>query len=379
VVVAPPPAAPGWQTSDIAWLNRYTVARDRLVVGDFVEAQKLFAELVATATTGADRAIAQELELVARSWARRELVLVRGMDLGENSASAKAAGERTPDEIAVLYTNAVFYGLGTGVWVDVLTEPRTAAGAILPALALAGGAAGAVAMVDSASRFRYGVPQSIVSGMYIGLGEGIVLTLWNQSRVYYRDEWSAETVATVVWGSATAGAAAGAIVGSAGGTTPGRASFVGSTAMWSGLVTGLVVGAVSPADDMQDDNAFLAAAIGLNAGAVAGVLAAGPVSPSIARVRYLDLGGIAGAVALGGLYLSAADEESTAGGMMGLTALGMVGGLTAAWLGTSSMPPDRLSEEIPRATRSPASFLTTAAPSLTPTLGGALLALRGSF
>jgi hypothetical protein len=374
---APPP--PGWQTSDIGWLNRYTVARERLLAGDFAEARQLFSDLVATATNPVDRAIADEFEQVARSWAMRELVLVRRADLGESHASAKVAGERTSDEVAVLYTNAVLYGLGTGVWFDFLTEPESAAAAILPALGLAGAAAGAVAMVDSSKRFRYGVPQSIVSGMYIGLGEGLVLTLWNQARVYRADEWSPKTVATVVWGMATAGAAAGAIVGTVGGTTPGRASFVGSAAMWSGLVTGLLMASASPEDHTQDDNALLAAAIGLNVGAIGGVFAAGPVSPSIARVRFLDLGGLAGGLAMGGLYLSAAGEESRASGLMGLTALGIAGGLTTAWLATSGMAPDRLSEEFPSSPRGPASLFKTATASLTPTAGGAALAVRGVF
>jgi hypothetical protein len=211
------------------------------------------------------RAIAEEMELLARNWASRELVVVRRSDLGESSASAKVAGEPTTDEMAVLYTNSVIYGLGTGAWVAVWTEPKTLAAGILPALALGGGAAGAAAIADSRKLFRYGVPQSIVAGMYIGLEEGLVLTLWNQARVYRADEWSAKAVASVVWGATTLGAAAGAIVGTVGGTTPGRASFVGSAAMWSGLVSGLLVGAVTPNDDTQDDSALLAAAVGLNA------------------------------------------------------------------------------------------------------------------
>jgi hypothetical protein len=118
----PPPA---WQTSDSGWLNRYTVARERLLAGDFAKARDLFAELVATATTGVDRAIAQEMELLARNWASRELMVVRRSDLGESSASAKIAGEPTTDEMAVLYTNSVIYGLGTGAWVRYGPSPKS--------------------------------------------------------------------------------------------------------------------------------------------------------------------------------------------------------------------------------------------------------------
>jgi hypothetical protein len=377
--VVPPAPPPGWQTNDTDWLNRYTVARERLLAGEFAKARELFAELVATATTAVDRVIAQELELLANNWTRRDLVLVRRGDLGESSASAKAAGQPTTDELAILYTNAVVYGIGTGVWVGILTEPDSAAGAILPALGLAGAAAGAVAIADSQKLFRYGVPQSMVSGMYIGFQEGLVLTLWNQARVYRADEWSPKAVASVVLGASTVGAAAGAVVGSLGGTTPGRASFVGSAAMWSGLVSGLLVGAMAPDDDTRDESALLAAAVGLNVGALAGVFAAGPVSPSIARVRFLDLGGIAGGLALGGLYVSAAGDQSTAGGLMGISALGVAGGLTTAWFATSKMAADRVSEENRPAPGTPASIGATTTVSVAPVPGGAALAVRGAF
>jgi hypothetical protein len=236
-----------------------------------------------------------------------------------------------------------------------------------------------VAIADSQKLFRYGVPQSMVSGMYIGLQEGLVLTLWNQARVYRADEWSGKAVASVILGASTVGAAAGAVVGSVGGTTPGRASFVGSAAMWSGLLSGLLAGAMTPEDPTQDESALLAAAVGLNVGAVAGVFAAGPVSPSIARVRFLDLGGIAGGLALGGLYLSAAGDESSAGGLMGISALGIAGGLTTAWFATSKMSADRAAEENRPAPGTPAAIGATTTVSVAPVPGGAALAVRGAF
>jgi hypothetical protein len=370
--------APGWQTSDIGWLNRYTAARERLSAGDFATAEQLFAALASTATNGFDQAVARELEVLAKNWKARNLVFVRRSDLGETTISAKAAGERTTDEISVLYGNAVLYGLGTGVWVGVLTQPDTTAGAILPALGLAGAVAGGVAAVDTNKRFRYGVPQSIVSGGYIGLEEGLVLTFWKQSIVAREDAWSSETVATVIWGFTTAGIAVGGIVGNFVGTTPGRASFVGSAASWTGALAGFMAGALTSSDsDSQDDNAWLAAAIGLNAGAVAGIFAAGPISPSIARVRFLDLGGIAGAVTFGGLYLSAAGDDSSARGLLGLSALGIASGLTTAWFATAKMDPDRLTEAA--AQTGTRSVLATTTVSVVPAAGGATLAFRGAF
>jgi hypothetical protein len=364
---------PGWQSNNTAWFARYTAARERLLAGDFTTARDRFIELARTASNPTDEALARELAELAKNWSARELVFIRRADLGESAMAAKAAGERSSDEIAILYTNAVVYGLGTGLWLDFQTQPKTAAGAILPALMLGGAAAGAVALVDSRSRLRYGVPQSIVSGMYIGLGEGLALTLWNQSRVARRDEWSAAQSATVVWGFATAGAAVGAVVGTVGGTTPGRASFVGSAAMWTGAISALVTIDLVNEGHEQDDAAFLASVVGLNAGAIAGILAAGKVSPSIARVRFLDLGAVAGGLVLGGLYFSAA-EQSNGRGLAGVTGLGIAAGLTTAWFATNKMEPDRLSSE-----SAPSTVLSRASLSFTPTLGGAAIGVRSAF
>lgn len=122
-----------------------------------------------------------------------------------------------------------------------------------------------MAFADSHQPLPYGVPQSIVSGMYIGLEQGLVWSLWNQASVDRADEWEDTTVATVVWGSASAGALAGGIVGATAGTTPGRASFVGSASLWGAGLAGLTVAALSPDDDQVDDRALLGAALGLNA------------------------------------------------------------------------------------------------------------------
>jgi hypothetical protein len=366
-----PPVPPVWQSNDAAWFERYTFARERLLAGDFTQARELFAELARGAHSAADAALAGEMANLAGQWAQRDVAFVRRADLGESQLSAKAAGERTTDEIAVLYTNAVFYGLGSGVWFDVLSEPSSTAGGILPALGFAGAAAGAVALIDSSRPLKYGVPQSIVSGMYVGLEEGLAWTLWNQARSYRVEEWSGKGVASVIWGGATVGAIAGGVIGTVQGTTPGRASFVGSAALWTGLVSGLLAGAASQVEDTRDDHAMLASAIGVSAGAIAGAFAAGAVSPSIARVRFLDLGGIAGGLVVGGLYLAAADRNPSTAALMGTTAIGTAVGLGTAWFATQGMPADRIADGETKA--------TALATSIVPTTGGAMLSIGGNL
>ncbi|MBK7579736.1 MAG: hypothetical protein IPI67_05945 [Myxococcales bacterium] len=354
-----------------SWSERYQHARERLLAGDFQSAEQELSDLAQVAPGPIERSLAVELAHLARTWRSRGLVFVRNKDLGDASIKARAVDERSTDEIAVLYLNSVVYGLGTGGWLAVQTEPDSAAGYILPSLALGGASAGAVAILDSGRPLRYGVPQSIVSGMYVGLSEGLVWTFWNQSRTDRQDEWSGKTVATLIWGSATAGAIVGGAIGSTSGTTPGRASFIGSAALWGGLVAGMGVAALHEENYAQDDAALLGAGIGMNAGVVGALLAAGPVSPSIARVRFLDLGGIAGGLVFGGLYISAAGDGSDARAALGLTSLGIASGLGTAWFLTESLEPDRGADS---ASSNRSGEIATA---IAPTRGGFVLRMSG--
>jgi len=354
------------------WQREYTRARAELIEGRFAVAARLFRQLAETTTDELDRRLALEQAELAAEWANRKVLIAQpDRDHVDTSTSSR----RTTDEISILYTNAAVYGLGTGLTLATLTEPNTAAGAILPALGLAGAAVGAVGIVDQSSRsFAYGVPQSIVSGMYIGLEEGLTWVLWNQARANQESQWETSAVSTLIWSSATAGAAIGGVVGTLRGTTPGRASFVGSTALWTGAIAGLTAAAVTKTDDTRDDHGMLAAAIGVSAGALGGMVTAGPVSPSIARVRLLDLGAVGGGLVGAGLYWAAADSAADPRATAASLSLGIGAGLGVAWMATRGMARD-LGPSVGRDT----SVVQSLRASFAPTQGGALLALHGAL
>ena len=354
-----------------------------MLAGRFADAAAHFAALAADAPGPGRRTLAREQYDICDRWARGGLVLVRSADLAAARGSPRPAllDRRSADEIGILYTDAVLYGLGTGVALDTWTKPSSASGGILPALALGGAAAGLVYFMDHPEPLRYGVAQSITSGMWVGFEEGLAWMLWNQARSSRSQEWSAHTVATALWGTATAGAALGGVLGNAYGTTPGRASFMGSAALWTGLVSGLIGATALEKSDTADEGFMLASAIGLNAGAVAGVLIGKDVSPSIARVRFLDLGGLAGGIVAGGIYLAIADRDADQRTATGVLAAGITGGLLLAWHLTASMEPD-----YPRAGH-PAtlSMLDGLTPTLSPSastgraVDGAVVGLGGAF
>jgi hypothetical protein len=76
-----------------------------------------------------------------RTWALGGFVLTT-QDKLDLAKPRLLEDRRTTDEIAILYSNAVLYGLYTGIMVDTWTKPASASGAILPPLVLAGASAG---------------------------------------------------------------------------------------------------------------------------------------------------------------------------------------------------------------------------------------------
>jgi hypothetical protein len=360
--VSTPPEVPAGAAISPAtsWLAGYQRAKDLMLAGRFAAAAEAFTRLAVSAPDPAATSLAREQAGICRTWADGRFVLVSPRETEDTDEHrARAKDRRTTGEMATLYTMAVLYGVGSGVALATATKPASAAGAILPALAFAGGAVGLVAVLDHRFQLRYGVPQSIVSGMFIGLEEAIAWSTWNQARVFSNDEWSAGQVATLYWSTSTVGALAGGILGTLYGTTPGRASLAGSGALWAGLIAGLTAAALTDRGPRQDDHFMLAAALALNAGGLAGVLVGAVVSPSIARVRFLDLGGIAGGVLFGGLYLSLRGQGSQSDTAAGWIAAGSTVGLASAWILTAGMEPDQ-----PR--RGRGGFLSNLVPTLTP-------------
>ncbi len=286
--------------------------------------------------------------------------------------------ERSTDEAVSLYANAILYGIGSGIWFGVLTQPQSVLPALLPPIGFSGLTLATVALLDARPhRIRYGVAQSIVSGLYIGLEEGIVWSMWQTERA--GSHWQDGTTATVVWGFSTVGLVTGGIVGALVPVTPGRASFVGSAALWSAALAGFGSGAVNPDFSTRKNSAWLAAGIGLNAGIVAGLLTAGPVSPSAARVRYLDLGAFGGGVTMTALYFGVASSHFEGRVASGAAAVGIAGGLVGAWLATSSMAPDYPRREASSGARGATPLIASFHPTFMPSPEGALFGVQGEL
>ncbi len=354
----PPPLAPR------AWRERYEEARTSIVDGRWQDAQPILRELSARAPDEPHRVLAVELERLAAAYAERDARARRPI--------------RSSDELTLLYASSFLYGVGSGAWFLLQTQPDTALSATLPFAVITAAPVIAVATVDGHERLRRGVPHALSAGLYLGLGEGIWIVGYQHARSERMREtdrdtsvrWEPESVATVLWGASTLGATMGGLLGSSLVTTPGRVSFTASLTMWAGALTGFAVGALHPDDAYRRERAFLAGGVGYNAGLAGGLLAAGAVSPSVARVRLVDLCGLAGGGVPLGLYLAVA-RDSDARMSEGVFVLGAGAGLVAGWLLTS-----RMGKDVPRS--GPASTVVVN-PSVLPIAGGATFGLSGAM
>jgi hypothetical protein len=174
------------------------------------------------------------------------------------------------------------------------------------------------------------------------------------------------------------GAVAGGVTGAAVETTPGRAAFLASAAMWTGALVGSATAALDADEATREEHGALGAGIGLNAGLLVGALTAAPLSPSQRRVRYLDIGGVLGA--MGGVAVTASlvDNAEDNRPLWGLLSAGTAVGLAVAWFATSSMPEERRWEE-EHGPQAPTSLRLQWRAALAPMPGGASLQVGASL
>jgi hypothetical protein len=353
------PALASAEPNAAKWHERYERAKDTLAQGRAADASKEFESLAADAPTPEDERLARELLDVARETARRY-------------QSYLAPHVRSSDELTVLYASAFVYGLGTSSWVVLLTKPESLAGAVLPFAGLTTSAVAGVAVADGYRPFRRGVPHSIAAGLFLGFGEGAWLIGYQRAGAARRDDgsgWQSEEVAGALWAGATLGGITGGVIGALREPTPGRVSFTTSAGVWGGLIGGFGAAALESRDERRGETAFAAGGLTYNLGILGGIVFAPLVAPSVARVRFADLGAIGGGLLVSGGYAILAESSATARGGLGFAALGAAAGLGVTWWLTEGMPSDPPSKPATASVR----------PLALPTEGGLILGLHGAL
>lgn len=367
------------------WDQRFADAGHKLVAGDPAGASADFAALAADAPSDTSRAVALE-QLRIASEAARKKGLVPSPELGAPPPpmlpglvdEPSGPRRRTGDELFTLALTMPAYGIATGFWLDSLIGRKGASiGVPILSLGVTGFAGIALGMLEISGSLRYSVPQSISTGIVIGASGGIAVGLYsvidqNSSSAAYR------SFTTWTWGLATAGGVTGGVLASTLKTTPGRSAWVGTTTLVTAMIAGGVAGAVA---DRQGSNEFryftLTSAVSGVVGLGAGFATTALLSPSISRVRYIDLAWFSGgAIALGTCVATAKCSTNAAFSALSVgTAIGFLAGFFGTWgMGQEAMPADGV-------VKKPAALtvLERAMPYVSPENGGMSLGLGGTL
>lgn len=381
----PPPVVTVKGPETPLWPARYAAAKQSLLDGEWDKAATALEELSNGAPSVEDARAAKELAELARYWQKRDVAFIQRQALGESTWSSKAVGRRTTDELVSLYTIGAFYGAGLGLSIAALATPSgsnpDAAAFIIPAIIGAGMGIGGVALTDVFGRIHYGQAESTVTGTFLGLGEALLFDSMHAAITSGNgSSWDPKAYIGIGIATTTLGGAAGVLVGGLLPMTPGRASWVTSAALWGGGMVAGIASAIAGGAKAQDvDGVLVAAFAGYNVGIAGGILSAAPLSPSLARVRLIDLGAIVGGLTAFGLYaaVAASTGNKTLDGFaaMGCTGLGIGAGIATTFVLTRNMAPDRPNE--PGTPIKP----TTADihPMLYPLPGGGSVGFAGTF
>lgn len=363
--------------------------------GDYQHALASFNTLAAAAPNETSKNLALEQAKIATNLAHEdaarheqretENIAPTPQELPPPDAHVVRAGARTLDELFELYGSTLTYGVVTGVLVDGGVSEKTSGNydshVAIPITMLSLGAVASlvITIADAKGALRYGVPQSISSGLHMGLEQGFFWALWDRSRESVPTPSYLHTAATV-WGFTTAGAIAGGLVGGLAKVTPGQASWVGTISFWPAVILGSISLAATGRDGTLPNivkgerNLGLVGGITGLAGLGVGVLTARWVKPSISRTRYIDLGSGLGGL-FGGLLCVASNSrrgsECNEAGVFGGIAIGTGLGFISSMIVTQWLARNTAENSSP--------VLNAMRPSITPVAGGAIFGVSGSL
>jgi len=271
--------------------------------------------------------------------------------------AATPSGKRDDGELLLLYGTTAAWGVGTGIWVDILANTSDPGIAFIAPVLLGAAAPIGIYFWDRYDNLDRGVPASIATGLTLGAIEGVAIsgTAWqlggnNASHSSWAG-WSSLT-----WAISTAGGVGGYFFGEYVRPDPRTLSFIVSGAGW-GSISGVFIGAgaimnatwegtnIDPITGVASSNTGTAfgdgASIGGLIGYNAGILATGVASiagwvPSYRTQNAMWGGYVVGSLAGSLVYLGYignpdAHHGMIATGLCGLAGAAVAAAITANW------------------------------------------------
>src|SRR5581483_4989775 len=213
-------------------------------------------------------------------------------------------------EMVYLYGTGLAYGVGTGIWIDVLAHSSDpAVGTIAPILFDAGVPLGFF-LWDYLDTFRPGVPASMATGMWLGFAEGVAISSIQVATTGDQKRWDLSTAMTIPFITTTVGGIGGYFFGRWREPDPRAGAFIAEGMAW-GAGTGVMLGIGASADGRpgseksSGDGAAVGTLLGANIG-IAGTsaLVIGGYQPSWQAQKWMWLGYTAGAAIPSLVYLA---------------------------------------------------------------------------
>jgi hypothetical protein len=260
---------------------------------------------------------------------------------------------RSSGEMAYLYGVGAAYGIGTGIWIDLLANVTDPGIAMIAPLVLGGAVPVGLYAWDSQQEFDRGVASSIATGMLLGGIEGIAIDglQWQLTGNPAPDNSKLSMWSTIAFAGATAGGLGGYAFGEWLQPDPRSLAFIASGAGW-GSIAGILFGSgVVTAGSEWADGAAVGGFAGYNAGIVATGALSAFYTPSWQSVKYMWLGDLLGTLATTPVYLfylggGEARHGLIANAVGGLAGIGVAAALTAGMTDSGSAswsPPFQLS------------------------------------
>lgn len=287
-----------------------------------------------------------------------------------------------------LYGTGLAYGVGTGIWIDVLAHSSDpAVGTIAPILFGAGVPLG-LFLWDYLDPFRPGVPASMATGMWLGFAEGVAISSIQVATTGDQKRWDLSTAMTIPFITTTVGGIGGYFFGRWLEPDPRSVAFIAEGMAW-GAGTGVMLGIGASADGRpgseksSGDGAAVGTLLGANIG-IAGTsaLVIGGYQPSWQAQKWMWLGYTAGAAIPSLVYLAYIGSDKDPKHGLIANALGGVAGLTVAALiarnlsdDEPTLPPGNTGTKSAKKSWQPP-FMLTVAPN---GQGGGMISAFGSW
>ena len=225
--------------------------------------------------------------------------------------AAQRSKKRTDLEIGFLYTTAVAYGVGMGVWFSAEVGIEDPGVFLIPPALLGVAAPVGVWFLDDPEMDR-GMPASIAAGMAIGAGEGIGIASYQFVTADEEDAWGFKGLARGTALGATLGGVGGYAVGYYLEPSPKSTMLTTSAVMWGAAIGSMYGYGASEAGvgyGIANDSASLGGLVGYNIGLAAGAATGALYIPTWEQLGWMWGGaGVGAAVSLPVFLFYAGDD-----------------------------------------------------------------------